>query len=250
MIKPTQPLSTEKKRETASFLQRLLDKIYPHHCILCSSDSTHLDLCEGCQANLPRNQNACLRCAHPLETSHIQTRLICAHCLKSPLVIDHSIVPFLYQNPISFMVKQLKFHNQLAYAPLIAHLISQALQQEENLPQLIIPVPLHSKRLQQRGFNQSQQIAEHIAKQLNLNCRYDLVTRHKNTTSQTELNTALRQQNIKGAFRVIKPIGAKRVAIVDDVMTSGATANELAITLKQAGIEEVQLWAFARAGQH
>jgi len=250
MIKPAHPLSTEKKRQAASFLHRLLDKIYPHHCLLCASSSTLLDLCDGCQADLPRNQNACLRCAHPLETSYIQTGLICAHCLKNPLVIDHSVVPFLYENPISFMVKQLKFHNQLTYAPLIAHLISQALQQEENLPQLIIPVPLHSKRLQQRGFNQSQQIAEHIAKQLNLNCRHDLVIRHKNTTSQTELNTALRQQNIKGAFRVIKPIGAKRVAIIDDVMTSGATANELAITLKQAGVDEVQLWAFARAGRH
>ncbi len=250
MIKPTHSLSTEKKRETASFLQRLLEKIYPHHCLLCAANSSGLDLCEGCQADLPRNQSACQRCAHPLEISAVKTILTCAHCLKKPPSVDHSTVPFLYQNPISFMVKQLKFHNQLVYAPLIAHLISQVLQQEENLPHLILPVPLHSKRLQQRGFNQSQQIAQHIAKQLNLSCRHDLVARQKNTTSQTELNTALRQQNIKGAFRVIKPIIAKRVAIVDDVMTSGATANELAATLKQAGVEEVQLWAFARAGRH
>lgn len=249
MIKPTHPLSTEKKHQTASFLQRLLDQIYPHHCILCSSNSTQLDLCEGCQADLPRNQNPCLRCAHPLETSHIQTGLICAHCLKKPLAIDHSIVPFHYQNPISFIIKQLKFHNQLAYAPLIAHLMNHTLKTQINLPQLIIPVPLHSKRLQQRGFNQSQEIALHLAKHLNVSCRYDLVKRHKNTPSQTELNAALRQKNIQGAFQVIRTIPEKRVAIVDDVMTSGSTANELAITLKQAGVEEVQLWAFARAGQ-
>ncbi|MDQ7016216.1 MAG: ComF family protein [Gammaproteobacteria bacterium] len=228
--------------------QRLLDKIYPQHCLLCHASSQNISLCQGCQNELPSNHNACWHCAQPLEGAAQHSALICAHCLKKPLTIDRCIVPFRYHSPIDFMVKQLKFQQKLVYAPLIAELMLFSLKQETDLPQLILPVPLHSARLQQRGFNQSQEIALHLAKLLNLTCRYDLLTRRINTRSQTELTAKLRQKNIKGAFQVRKTIPAKRIALIDDVMTSGSTANELAKTVKQAGVEEVQLWAFARAG--
>ncbi|HIF18607.1 MAG TPA: ComF family protein, partial [Cycloclasticus sp.] len=111
----------------------------------------------------------------------------------------------------------------------------------------LIAVPLHTQRLKERGFNQSEQIAQHIHKALDIPLLPHALKRNINTASQASLSADERRKNIKGAFDYQIQTKFQRVAIIDDVVTTGSTANEIAKTLKKSGIKQVDIWAFARA---
>jgi len=114
------------------------------------------------------------------------------------------------------------------------------------MPEIIIPVPLHRTRLRERGFNQALEIARPIARSLSIPVDYKSCERVRKTSAQSLLPAAERRKNIKGAFRVTRPIAARHVAILDDVMTTGHTVQELAATLRKAGVERIDVWVVAR----
>jgi ComF family protein len=145
------------------------------------------------------------------------------------------------------LIHTLKFHNSYKNSRLLGRLISDSLKDKEELPELIIPVPLHPIRYQQRGFNQSLEIARTVSRQLNIPLDYSSCQRKKYTLQQSALPAKQRRKNIRNAFTTSRPINAEHIVILDDVMTTGATVNELARTLKKAGVSRVDVWVCARA---
>ena len=153
----------------------------------------------------------------------------------------------MYASPLKELIGHLKFHGNLSYTPLLAQTFINSLKhRKNNLPECIIPVPLHQQRLRERGFNQALELARIIAKQLHIPVDYTLCQRNKATPFQSGLSAKQRKQNLKGAFSVEKTRLYKHVAIFDDVVTTGTTVNELAKQLRQSGVETIEVWAIAR----
>ena len=145
------------------------------------------------------------------------------------------------------MIYQFKYkHHFYAYRPLVVELINLLKKSKQPLPELIIPVPLHPRRLRKRGFNQSNLIAKSLAKTLDIDCDYKSLIRHKFTRPQVELTGKDREKAIRNAFSVTSEIKPKHVALVDDVITTSNTVNQAAKVLKQSGVENISVWALAR----
>ena len=218
-------------------------------CLLCLNPTlnTHL-LCPDCGADLAKNSAHCVICAIPFsEKQTAVNTLICGKCQKNPPHYTTSLIPNLYASPLKELIAHLKFHNNLSYAPLLAQTFVDSIKhRKNNLPECIIPVPLHQQRLRERGFNQALELARIIAKQLYIPLDYSLCQRKKATPFQSGLNAKQRKQNLKNAFSVEKIHSYKHVAIFDDVVTTGTTVNELAKELKQSGVETIEVWAIAR----
>lgn len=219
-----------------------------HTCPLCKEPSRQR-ICAACTEMLPRIQQQCFQCGLPLEfTDTSNNALRCGQCVKSPPAFDRCISPLHYGLPTSQFITQLKFQHKLYYAPVLAELlITKIEQQAEGLPECIIPVPLHKKRLRQRGFNQALEIARPIAKHYGIKLDAGCCQRVIATLPQMEQSKKARQQNIRHAFKASPIFHYKHIAIVDDVMTTGQTVNELAKLLRQHGAERIQIWSAARA---
>ncbi len=243
------------------FAQKLLSNLFPSRCILCrqtvsgsaGSDpvvNKHVEICSECCKSLPLNKPCCMSCALPL-AEDINEKVLCGRCIKKPPTFDYCYGLFRYEDKIISLVHQLKFAEKISYARSIGEMLFLRLQAEIQLskekPECLLPVPLHKARLRQRGFNQSIEIARIIAKKLEIPIEYDAVVRQRKTTTQTGLNAKQRQQNIKGAFSIAGEIKYKHVLIVDDVMTTGSTVNELARVLKKNKVERVGVLSIARA---
>lgn len=229
----------------------LVQRVYPPRCLLCGHAGQKqgyqaVDLCGFCQQRLPLNLSACVSCALPLPQD-TPPEAICGRCQTQPPAFDLCLSLFRYEQPIVWLIQQLKFNDRLAHARLLGGMLAQQTLLYDSLPQCIIPVPLFRKRLRQRGFNQSVELAKPVAKSTGLPLELNLVERVKQTESQTALDAKKRRKNIKGAFRVVKDIPYEHVAIIDDVVTTGSTVNELARVLKKAGVKQVDIWSIARA---
>lgn len=234
--------------------QTLLNYVYPNDCLLCQlpSDSDLL-ICHACQQHLPWLGPSCFQCASPLtaalSTTTPENTLVCGQCLKEKPRYDHTLSPWYYQPPIDKYISQLKFNHQLHFAKLLGGLFAEFLENHltpATHPQCLIPMPLHNQRLRRRGFNQALEIAKPIAARLKIPIQLDIGTRVKNTKPQTELGAAARRQNLRKAFRVNKS-KFTHVAIIDDVMTTGATVNTLSHSLKRTGVNQIEVWCCARA---
>jgi ComF family protein len=157
------------------------------------------------------------------------------------------LIPYQYATPLKQAISAFKFHSHVTYAPMLACLFITALNSRQSkMPECIIPVPLHPKRLQQRGFNQSLELAKIIARHLNIPVDATLCQRNSNTAFQSGLTAKQRKHNLLNAFEIVKSHQFKHVAIFDDVVTTGTTVNELARKLKLSGIEIIEVWAIAR----
>lgn len=167
---------------------------------------------------------------------------LCGRCLASPPHYDATVAALAYAFPADALIHALKFRGELALAPLLAELLLQRIRQGERID-LILPVPLSVRRLRERGYNQSAEIARGLAQATPL--ELFLCERSRDTAAQTELPWSERQRNVRGAFRCARRVGGT-VAVVDDVMTTGATLNEVALALKQAGAARVVNWVVAR----
>lgn len=222
---------------------------FSKQCVLCLGPTvnTYL-LCPECEMDLPTNPSHCVLCATPLPgTAANQEILICGKCQKNQPYYTTSLIPHLYASPLKELIGQLKFHGNLSYSPLLAQSFVRSLsKRKHDLPECIIPVPLHKQRLQQRGFNQALELARIIAKQLQIPLDYTLCQRNKVTPFQSGLSAEQRKQNLRNAFNLSKAHHYKHVAIFDDVVTTGTTVNELAKQLKQSGVEIIEVWAIAR----
>ena len=230
-----------------SWMKKLPFFLFPPTCLLCGAPGqVERDLCIGCEADLPRNTNPCRRCAQPLDNT-ITAGLVCGRCLSESPPFQDSFVPFLYQYPMDYLVQGLKFHGRLTHARLLCELLAAALVQRETaLPECIIPVPLHPGRLRERGFNQALELARPIARRLGVPLVSKGIQRIRQTPPQSSLDLKARRSNVRGAFRVSRALAAQRVAIIDDVVTSGNTVTEFAHVLGEAGAESIEIWAVAR----
>ncbi len=230
-----------------NWLNIIQDYLLPPTCLLCGNKGfkSH-DLCDICYQRLLRNKRSCYRCAEIFE-SNVSTPSLCGHCISTPPAFDETYAPFVYQAEMRHLVTQLKFGGHTKNARLLGLLLAEHLKQTAQLPELIIPVPLYKKRYRERGFNQALEIAKTVGKSLNIPLDMTSCHRMHDTPHQIGLTALQRRKNLEKAFTLIKPIKAQHVAILDDVMTTGSTVNELASLLKKSGIERVDVWVCARA---
>ena len=172
---------------------------------------------------------------------------LCGSCLSRQPAFDVTYAPFIHQGAIRHLIGSLKFGSHYKNARLLGMLLAEHLKQSAERPDLILPVPLHKSRYRSRGFNQAIEIARTVAKELQIPLDLTSCRRHRDTLHQSQLPAKKRRKNLKNAFSVVKPIHARHIAIVDDVMTTGSTAHELACVLKKAGVSRVDVWVCARA---
>ncbi len=220
-------------------MQRLA---YPYRCVLCGAAAKELEICPGCAAELARIAHPCRLCGLPLKG---HDGGICGECLKKKPPLDGSRIPFRYAAPLDRLLLDLKFNARLARAPLLAALWLDSF--DGDLPELIIPVPLHPSRLRERGYNQSHELARHIGAELGIAANEELCHRLRATEAQSRLDAKERRKNLRGAFELLGDVKGRHIAILDDVVTTGTTAFELARVLRRGGARSVVLWALARA---
>lgn len=184
----------------------------------------------------------CHHCAYPLPDD---AYLICGHCIKEPPHFDQAFIAYPFEEPLRSLLHQFKYHNGLYLGSFLSHLMLQAWKEPSTKPQCLIPVPMHPYRLKTRGFNQAAILTKSLARKINL--PYDLTSCKKiiNTAPQAGLNSQQRQKNLTGAFYTA-PLPYEHVALVDDLLTTGNTANEIALSLKKAGVTKVDVWCCAR----
>ena len=214
--------------------------LLPQDCLLCGAASGASLLCADCTEGLPVLASPrCSVCAAP--TPHGNT---CGGCLKSAPAYDATIAVWRYGFPVDRLVQALKFEHRLALAGFFA-----AAMRAGPLPvaDLLIPVPLSAARLRERGFNQAAEIARPLARALGVPMNAESCRRTMETVPQTSLPWKERRRNVKNAFECDIDLTGKSVAIIDDVMTTGATLDELARTLKRHGAAKVTNWVVARA---
>ncbi len=236
-------------------LRRLVDSssrwigrmLWPARCILCGGGGhAGIDLCRECAADLPRNDPACAVCAQPLAAAGIEPR-VCGECLRDPPPFKAAFVPFRYAYPLDHLVRGLKFRGELACGRALGQLFSRyLLERGDPLPEAIVPVPLASRRYRQRGYNQAIELALALRDVTAVAVMTDIAVRQRETAEQAGLDRKKRRQNVNGAFATIAPVRARRIAILDDVVTTGSTVRELARVLREAGAEQVVVWAIAR----
>jgi ComF family protein len=202
------------------------------------------DLCAPCRAALPWNRRACLACALPLPAG--EPSAVCGHCLRRPPPLRLALAAFLYRPPLDRWLPRFKFHRDMAAGRLLSQLMLEACATAPR-PQALVPVPLHRARLRQRGYDQALELAKPLARALALPLRDDLLLRRRATAPQSELHASARRHNVHDAFAANPgmPMPA-HVAVVDDVMTTGATLHAAAEALHRAGVARVDAWVCAR----
>ncbi len=185
-----------------------------------------------------------------MEPAIKQDILLCGNCLSHDYYYDRVYSPFLYSEEMAYLIKKLKYQQKIHYANILSTLFLQKINtlKDFRLPQAIIPIPMHTRRLKSRGFNQALELSRIFASHYQLPLNYSCFIRHRYTDLQAEMSASKRQKNIQQAFKLKKPINYSHIALIDDVMTTGSTVNEAARILKQSGIKKVDVWIIARAG--
>jgi ComF family protein len=229
--------------------KRIQHVLWPSTCVLCGrSGRPGVDLCAGCEGDLPLNAPACVVCAQPLAPTSAQS-LTCGACLRRRPAFDASRVPFRYGYPVAHLIHSLKYRGRIACGRVLGELVARhVLTGQHSLPKYIVPVPLAESRYRERGYNQAIELGLPLERILRVRMRADLVVRTRTTREQAELNRRERRRNVRGAFEVRRALPHPHVAILDDVVTTGSTVNELAKVLRRAGAERIEVWAVARAG--
>jgi len=217
--------------------------IYPFTCFICNQAGHNSDLCHACSQDLHQVEQTCPICDIELTTDSNA----CGRCLKTTPHFDKITSLYRYEGTAAFLIQSLKFKAQHSCAKIMGELMADHMANLNKQPDALMAVPLHPKRLRERGFNQSHFLTEYLKKHLNIPDHSDCLTRIVNTSSQSSLKAPERRSNIKNAFRYEPIKGINSVAIIDDVVTTGSTADEIAKTLKSQGVERVEIWAFARA---
>ncbi len=264
---PTPPVNARRLNPVDGWLRRWSLRLLPPRCLLCRAPGAEgRELCVACAAELPWNRTACARCALPLPPSETATGTttrsdtttdpdkatgtrICGDCQQHPPAFDRLVAPFRYAYPLDGLVTRFKFHHDLAAGVLLADLMAEAGTIDTAAPpDLIVPVPLHTQRLRERGYNQSLELAKRLAPALGLRIDPAALQRHRATAAQSELDAADRHRNVRDAFTADPTrVHDRHIILVDDVATTAATANACAQALKAAGAHTVTTLVIARA---
>lgn len=228
------------RHKMASITQRFR---LPSICAICNQyHRDQLAVCTACHELLEPVGPACRHCALPLPDSNF---LVCGHCSKKKPYFDQAIAAYRFEEPLRTLLHEFKYHEGLYLCSFLASLILHSLPQDAEKPQCLLPVPMHPSRLRQRGFNQAAELTKQLGHALDL--PYDLSRCKKiiNTAPQAGLCAAQRRRNLRHAFQV-KPLLYQHITLVDDLLTTGSTVNELARVLKQQGVSRVDVWCCAR----
>ena len=226
-------------------IPRLYRNLLPIPCFLCGGPSYQYALCSHCIAEMPLIKTACSKCARPLPHGHI-----CGQCLQKPPPYTAAFSLFVYQEPVDRCIAAFKYHNQLSFIDYFADMSAAKLACRESLPECMVPIPLHSHRLRQRGYNQSYEFSKKLAQHLNMNVRTDILNRVRNTPPQASLTLKQRRQNMKNAFACTRTTLPETIALIDDVYTTGITLAEATKTLQRHGAKHIEVWTIARAIRH
>lgn len=224
-------------------IQGLFKQSIPGSCLLCGADCISNPICPDCEADLPLGRTAaCPQCGEP--TTHGER---CGACLIEAPHFARTIALYRYDFPIDQVIRSFKYGHQLSVANWLGQRLAERIQTPADL---IIPLPLHPERLRERGFNQSVEIAAAIGNCLNLPVHRSTLNRTRPTPHQTGLSPKERKKNVRAAFECTTDYSDKTILLVDDVMTTGATLNECARTLKLHGATTVIAVVAARAQKH
>ncbi|RBP53091.1 ComF family protein [Arenicella xantha] len=221
-----------------------LNWLFPKRCLACDrvTHTPNIACCDNCYSKLPFQSATCRRCGQRFSghTDH------CGRCIASPPDYDLCYCPFSYESPISDQIIALKYRNHPELARDLGTLLANELQTSVSvLPELIVPVPLHLSRIRERGYNQASLLAKQVGKILDIPVDYTLLEKAVKTKNQAELSLKARSQNLNGCFKLNRKIEAQNVAIIDDVVTTGATVGEIAKILKKKGVDYIQVWGVA-----
>lgn len=229
-----------------------IDVLLPPTCIPCgASGDDGLDLCTRCRADLPLLGLACVRCAKPLPDAVLAaspySAPLCGPCRRRSQPFERTHAAFRYEQPLPALVAGLKFSGKLNTLRLMGLLLSDHLEQDDaERPNGIVPVPLHPRRLRERGYNQALELARIVGRRLDLPLLPDGASRVRATPPQAALEAKQRKQNLRGAFAASANFSGTHLVVLDDVMTTGSTVGELARVLRRAGAARVDVWCLAR----
>lgn len=253
-------------RDVRGWVDCLGALVWPSRCLVCKEAGVagH-DLCHACHAALPWNRSACAHCAIPLpavpscdiadsanaaDSANTSLSQTCGDCLSTPPPIELTHATFIYRAPIDKLLPRFKFHQDLAAGRLLAQLMLSSVPSGP-MPDALIPIPLHRARLRQRGYDQALELARPLSRALAIPLRDDLLIRTRHTAQQSSLDAEQRHRNVRGAFS-LRPQSRRpaalpaHVALIDDVMTTGATLHAAALALRKTGIARVDAWICAR----
>ncbi len=214
----------------------------PQDCFLCGALDARI-LCTDCLRELPRQTRICLCCGCRLSHSG----LLCGECQQQPRYFSQARAVFSYEFPVDRLIVAAKFYRNLAVLNGLGEIMAAELPVEENPPDVWVPVPMHASGLRRRGYNQALELTRQLARAWNIPPAHDACVCVRRKRRQARLSDAERRRNVRGAFRVLRRRPTWRhVGLVDDVMTTGATVNELAKVWLRAGAEQVSVWCCAR----
>lgn len=226
--------------------RRLTQALLPQACALCAAPAGNALVCAACERDLPHLGAACPVCALPLDRSEI-----CGACLRAPPPFAATVAPFVYAYPVDRLLWQLKFRGRLCYADWAADALVRAVMHVRASsdgaarPDRLVALPLAPRRQRERGFNQAREIALRVARALRVPLALSL-DRIVASAPQAGLALSERARNVRGVFAPRGKVADARIALVDDVMTSGATLSAAAGALRRAGAAHVECWIVAR----
>ena len=232
-------------------MRSLFDQMILMSCLLCrGATPLRQPVCRLCIAQCPVADKGCILCGVPVLTASID---ICASCLKKAPPYDRCLPAFIYSYPMNHIIQRIKYSRQISLLPVFSRSLAEILFHNysgQKWPEVIIPVPLHKRRMRHRGYDQALLLGREIQKKLrsvqSIKLDYKLVQRSRNTLAQQELPARERRKNIRGAFSLTTTFNYRHAAIVDDVVTTGETVGEISRLLKKQGVEKVDVWCLAR----
>lgn len=260
MINKARKLSTKFRQMVNRFFPRrsIKEAIKQKHCYLCNATIyQHKPICKGCFHDLPFNHTSCTRCAIPLpewierKNDKCHSEKICGECLTVSPSYTECFSAFCYTFPINALISDFKYNNKRHLGKLLSTITAETINtkiknRQLRKPDKLIPVPLHVDKLDARGFNQSGDICIDLSRALNIPIDNHCIARVVNNPAQASLTKKQRQQNLANAFDIRKRLDGEVVALIDDVVTTGVTAEQLSKQLLNAGAKEVVIWSLAR----
>jgi ComF family protein len=231
--------------------KQAIELLLPTQCLVCALTSNNKLICSYCEKKILSQRSCCLNCALPLN----KNADYCGDCLQKDYLFNHIHALGDYNKPLSTLIKQLKYQQQLIAGELLADLLVKSVLSRYTKQQLsafdyLLAVPLHPRKLRQRGFNQAQIIADKLHNRLNIPLLESYITRNKETVAQEGLSISKRRKNLSGAFgynkKSILEVAGKNIVIIDDVVTTGATINSLCRLLIRKEANVITVFCISR----